>query len=39
MKHKICKGKIYVTTMPILGVLKRKHPMQAVLYKTNKPKS
>ena len=22
MKHKICKGKIYVTTMPILGVLK-----------------
>ena len=22
MKDKICKGKIYVTTMPILGVLK-----------------
>ena len=22
MKHKICKGKIYVTTIPILGVLK-----------------
>ena len=22
MKHKICKGKIYVTPMPILGVLK-----------------
>ena len=22
MKHKICKGKIYVTTMPILDVLK-----------------
>ena len=22
MKHEICKGKIYVTTMPILGVLK-----------------
>ena len=22
MKHKIFKGKIYVTTMPILGVLK-----------------
>ncbi len=22
MKHKICEGKIYVTTMPILGVLK-----------------
>ena len=22
MKHKICKGKIYVTTMPICGVLK-----------------
>ena len=22
MKHKICKGKIYVTTMPILVVLK-----------------
>ena len=22
MKHKICKGKIYVTTMPIWGVLK-----------------
>ena len=22
MKHKICKGKIYVTTMPVLGVLK-----------------
>jgi len=22
MEHKICKGKIYVTTMPILGVLK-----------------
>ncbi len=22
MKHKICKGKIYVTTMSILGVLK-----------------
>ena len=22
MKHKIYKGKIYVTTMPVLGVLK-----------------